>query len=106
MAVRAVGKMRLWAGKRISMTRGAVIRTACRYKTAVIWRCYMQRAPGIGMTGLAVAASRKVIAGCICYQAAVTRMTRGTSVMRICCCTGQRRGCMTVQTARGTGYGY
>ena len=41
----------------------------------MIWRRYMERAPGIRMTRLAGAASRKVIAGCIRYQAAVTRMT-------------------------------
>ena len=106
MAVGAVCKMRLWAGKRISMTRGAVIRTRSRYKTAVIWRCYMQRAPGIRMTGLAGAAGREGLTGCIRYQGTVCIMTRGTGVMRIGCCTGQRRRCMTVQTAGGADYGY
>ena len=75
MAVGAVGNMCSCIDKCIRMTRGAVIRARSRYKTAVIWCRYMQRAPRISMTRLAVAAGSKVISCCIRFQPAVTRMT-------------------------------
>ena len=106
MTVRAIGQMCGCIKQCIRMTGGTVIRARSRYKTAVIWRCYMQRAPGIRMTGLAGAAGREGLTGCIRYQGTVCIMTRGTGVMRIGCCTGQRRRCMTVQTAGGADYGY
>ena len=108
MAVRAVGQMRRCINQCIRMTARTVISARGGYKRTVIWRRRMDRAPGIRMTGLAVAARREVLEVGVVNRckAAVCRMTRRTGIMRISCRTYQRGIRMTVKTTRRAAYRY